>query len=191
MWKCTGRGKETKRLDRQRSIMMVYWLYSICDVVLVWLSENIPSARTKFGPVSSDTWFWSIRFSHYRFLFPKPLVPRAIRKKYTGDRWSGYELARESIKQTLSLAKSDGVQNSSAASPEIQHRTVWRTWLFIAYSDKSFLTCVTWKKVQYYFELWFRFCLRKMLSLGPGLRHQEWSFDPHEHSFLSLYPNAL
>ena len=66
MWKCTGRGKETKRLDRQRSIMMVYWLYSICDVVLVWLSENIPSARTKFGPVSSDTWFWSIRFSHYR-----------------------------------------------------------------------------------------------------------------------------
>ena len=125
------------------------------------------------------------------FLFPKPLVPRAIRKKYTGDRWSGYELARESIKQTLSLAKSDGVQNSSAASPEIQHRTVWRTWLFIAYSDKSFLTCVTWKKVQYYFELWFRFCLRKMLSLGSGLRHQEWSFDPHEHSFLSLYPNAL
>ena len=76
IWKCTERGKETKRLDRQRSIMMVFHLYTwgrrSCGatkertntwkpkfwrwgkVVLVWLSENIPSARTKFGPVSSQ-----------------------------------------------------------------------------------------------------------------------------------------
>ena len=37
---------------------------------------------------------------------------------------------------TLSLTpKSDQVQISPAASPEILHHTVWRTWLFIAYSD--------------------------------------------------------
>ena len=28
------------------------------------------------------------------------------------------------------------MSNSPAASPEISHRTVWRTWLFIAYSDE-------------------------------------------------------
>ena len=31
--------------------------------------------------------------------------------------------------------KSDQRQISPAASPEIVHRTVWRTWLFIAHSD--------------------------------------------------------
>ena len=32
-------------------------------------------------------------------------------------------------------AKSDQFQISPAASPEILHHTVWRTWLFIAYTD--------------------------------------------------------
>ena len=32
--------------------------------------------------------------------------------------------------------KSDQFQISPAASPEIWHHTVWRTWLFIAYSDE-------------------------------------------------------
>ena len=35
--------------------------------------------------------------------------------------------------------KSDQVQISPAASPEIWHHTVWRTWLFIAYSDERWL----------------------------------------------------
>ena len=35
--------------------------------------------------------------------------------------------------------KSDHFQISPAASPEILHHTVWRTWLVIAYSDKRWL----------------------------------------------------
>ena len=35
--------------------------------------------------------------------------------------------------------KSDQFQISPAASPEILHYTVWRTWLFIACSDESWL----------------------------------------------------
>ena len=35
-----------------------------------------------------------------------------------------------------STPKSDQLQISPAASPEISHHTVWRTWLFIAYSDE-------------------------------------------------------
>ena len=35
--------------------------------------------------------------------------------------------------------ESDQCQNSPAAPPEILHHTVWRTWLFIAYSDERWL----------------------------------------------------
>ena len=35
--------------------------------------------------------------------------------------------------------ESDKCQNSPAASQEIWHHTVWRTWLFIAYSDEKWL----------------------------------------------------
>ena len=40
---------------------------------------------------------------------------------------------------TLSTPKSDHFQFSPAALPEIVHHTVWRTWFFIAYSDKRWL----------------------------------------------------
>ena len=35
--------------------------------------------------------------------------------------------------------ESDQCHNSPAASQEIWHHTVWRTWLFIAYSDEKWL----------------------------------------------------
>ena len=35
--------------------------------------------------------------------------------------------------------ESDWCQNSRAASPQILHHTVWRTWLFTAYSDERWL----------------------------------------------------
>ena len=35
--------------------------------------------------------------------------------------------------------ESDQCQNSPVASQEIWHHTVWRTWLFIAYSDEKWL----------------------------------------------------
>ena len=37
------------------------------------------------------------------------------------------------------IPKGDKYQISPAASPEILHHTVWRTWLFIAYSDARWL----------------------------------------------------
>ena len=40
------------------------------------------------------------------------------------------------------IPKSDQCQISPAASPEISHRTVWRTWLFLAYSDERLLYCL-------------------------------------------------
>ena len=35
--------------------------------------------------------------------------------------------------------KRDQLQISPAASPNISHHTVWRTWLFIRYSDERFI----------------------------------------------------
>ena len=47
------------------------------------------------------------------------------------------------VQQSLSVnpftPESDQCQNSPAASQEIWHHTVWRTWLFIAYSDEKWL----------------------------------------------------
>ena len=40
---------------------------------------------------------------------------------------------------TLSLLRVINVNFSPAASQEIWHHTVWRTWLFIAYSDEKWL----------------------------------------------------
>ena len=37
-------------------------------------------------------------------------------------------------------SKSDQFQISPAASPETPHHTVWRAWLFIAYSDETWLS---------------------------------------------------
>ena len=44
-----------------------------------------------------------------------------------------------SLTLTAFTSKSDKVQTSPAASPEILHCTVWRTWLFISYSDERLL----------------------------------------------------
>ena len=40
---------------------------------------------------------------------------------------------------TLSLPRVINCQSSPIASPEILHHTVWRTWLFVPYSDKRWL----------------------------------------------------
>ena len=53
--------------------------------------------------------------------------------------WIGMWLVTESkwaIAFNPFTRKSDWFQVCLAASPEIQHHTVWRTWLFIAYSDE-------------------------------------------------------
>ena len=44
-----------------------------------------------------------------------------------------------SIRVNPFTPESDQCQNSPAASQEVWHHTVWRTWLFIAYSDEKWL----------------------------------------------------
>ena len=61
----------------------------------------------------------------------------------------GYSLTSNELKNVCSIplyinpftAKSDQCQISPAASLEILHHTVWRTWLFVAYSDERWLCC--------------------------------------------------
>ena len=53
-----------------------------------------------------------------------------------------YSMTASDSKCTYSIPftpESDQCQNSPAASQEIWHHTVWRTWLFIAYSDEKWL----------------------------------------------------
>ena len=45
----------------------------------------------------------------------------------------------ETLRINPLIPKSDQYQISPAASPEILHHTVWRIWLFIAYSDARWL----------------------------------------------------
>ena len=69
------------------------------------------------------------------------------------------ELLREN-QVMMERFKSDLFQISPAASSEILHHTVWRTWLFIAYSDEI------WKNVV--FELG-RETVKHFTSLGSWL----------------------
>ena len=70
--------------------------------------------------------------SHRRDLYTKDSSEFFVVSERCGEmKWSPL---------TLSLLRdSDQCQISPAASPEIFHHTVWRTWLFIAYSDERWL----------------------------------------------------
>ena len=67
--------------------------------------------------------------------------------------------------------KGDQFRISPAASPEIFHYTVWRTWLFIAYSDERWLC--------YQFSLPFSALLfLKLISFEPNnLLFHRWKSD--------------
>ena len=54
--------------------------------------------------------------------------------------WKSYNCQLSVSPQTpTQCSRSDQFQISPAASPEMLHHTVWRTWLFIAYSDDRWL----------------------------------------------------
>ena len=53
-----------------------------------------------------------------------------LKGKFELDHWLGSE------RPNPFTPKSDQCQISPAASPELLHHTIWRTWLFIAYSDE-------------------------------------------------------
>ena len=91
----------------------------------------------------------------YRFCFisVRSIVTLAPHTTYWHDTYKGPQLTstckqinkdghKEKIRICVSIGpfnpftpKSDQVQISPVASPVIWHHTVWRTWLFIAYSD--------------------------------------------------------
>ena len=50
--------------------------------------------------------------------------------------------------------KSDQFLMSPTAAPEICHQTVWRTWLFIAYSKMTTLPILTTSRIHFSLKGW-------------------------------------
>ena len=79
-------------------------------------------------------------FSSNHFL-PAPM--RVLRAGHTSPQQAPLPIPRDVLcfqaPINLFTPKSDQCQISPAASPEIWHHTVWRTWLFIAHSDRRWL----------------------------------------------------
>ena len=70
---------------------------------------------------------------------------------------------------TLSLPRAgDQFQISSTASPEIQHPTVWRNWLFIAYSDERWFCHQFLTRRMYFLALGMKWLTRDHFNLIPG-----------------------
>ena len=72
------------------------------------------------------------RWLYYQFLLPHSYIFSS-----RGCESVLFELRGERVNPFT--PESDQCQNSPAASQEIWHHTVWRTWLFIAYSDEKWL----------------------------------------------------
>ena len=104
--------------------------------------------NTLFGLIS--LWAWSgstISHVNHSGLFQNDWAESSwvlslVNSYNVGDRWwLGWENLPVFIDITtittvsLFISKSDQVRISPVASPVILHHTVWRTWLFIAYSD--------------------------------------------------------
>ena len=53
--------------------------------------------------------------------------------------WASLQVSQAWIRRNPFTPKGDQCQISPAASPQILHHTVWRTWLFITYSDERWL----------------------------------------------------
>ena len=75
--------------------------------------------------------------SSYRDMFENSSDFNVLKSDIT--LWVSPWFSRDWTGLTLSLPLSDQFQVSPATSPEMLHHTVWRTWLFIAYSDESWL----------------------------------------------------
>ena len=72
--------------------------------------------------------------------------------------------------------KSDHFQIYPAVSPEILHYTVWRTWLFIAYSDERWLCYQVSLPHLYIYPLWVgRLYFLNLGVKGLALMRQQWN----------------
>ena len=115
-----------------------------CCAATMYVSSHATSAA------SSTVFFCSVRWSTIvgatpasRSLSDTPSCPlhRFDRAKAADCTTLGAGLLERRNHYQLNpfIPKSDQYQISPAASPEILHHTVWRTWLFIAYSDARWL----------------------------------------------------
>ena len=75
----------------------------------------------------------------YNFLCKKSHFTWTNRNFYKGNSGRARSRSTELIIINPFIPKSDQYQISPVASQEILHHTVWRTWLFIAYSDARWL----------------------------------------------------
>ena len=103
------------------------------------------SDQVQISPVASPvilhhtvwrTWLF-IAYSDWKMILVPVLTTSLIHFSWKGWENVLFELGSERVNPFT--PKSDQFQIFPAASPEILHHTVWRNWLFIAYSDESWL----------------------------------------------------
>ena len=104
--------------------------------------------------------------------------PRSTHRKYKRNRW--LQLLWFEFWLTLSLPRVISMSNSPAASPEILHHTVWRTWLFIVYSDERWLSCYLTHILPLQLKGWVNtlntFLLRNWLFNKASCQGKTWNF---------------
>ena len=116
------------------------WLATWSSVYITWC-PSVPDSTMNVVPIAKDRDILHFA-STGGFNFPVgPILYSAvIRLPFLPNQGSPSE--NEFNKDVnLSTPKSDQFQISPAASPEILHHTLRRTWLFTAYSDESWLRC--------------------------------------------------
>ena len=64
-----------------------------------------------------------------------PILTTSPYKHFSFKGWANVHFERGNKRVNTFTPKGDQIQISPVASPVILHHTVWRTWLFIAYSD--------------------------------------------------------
>ena len=92
-------------------------MYCILNMVHHWSTSEF----TKFGIMCKNNPF------EHETITPAAILCRNLKKSEYCHQLNPF------------TTKSDQSQISPAASPQIVHHTVWRTWLFIAYSDERWL----------------------------------------------------
>ena len=98
-----------------------------------WEKLHSPSGTVKFDHLHSS-------FREQTFSTVKSWVGTTSSWHFpTVQQYNDWLLMQLHIVVNPFTPESDQCQNSPAASQEIWHHTVWRTWLFIAYSDEKWL----------------------------------------------------
>ena len=109
-----------------RTVVLCCWFFFCFFFLFFWQPTDVPvnlfsCFRLSFCP----SWIPSVRLFSVSFFFRYFVIHSSSEAKW--------------LSVSTFSPKSDQFKISPAASPEILHHTVWRTWLFIAYSDERWL----------------------------------------------------